>query len=650
MRIFLVCLPIFLINLRGHCQEPTLPVKRALVIAIGGYKVDQTGWRGTSSANDAKLLEPVLKKQKFDVEIISDPNKEQIEAALEALRLKSQPGDIILVHISSHGVQITDDNGDEPDGFDESIVPIDAPDASKIPPGYKGEKHLRDDRLGELLTSIRIRLGPKGDLLVLIDACNSGTGTRGPGGPSRGSVEPLRLPGFPSKGNLSEDQDSFFELPKGPELSDVTVISAAQANHLNYENAAKNCGSLTSAFCAILDEVGAEMPYQALFERTQSKIGMIRTCELTGQQPELESTRPGRTMFGGPIAETRQKFPILSIDPAKQTAIINGGKLKGIDAGASLKLYKSGENPTSSKALDSAIVISANELQALVKFARKIPITKINGGFFYLDRRVFRDDTLFVNIDLLPMSMQAVFDKVLARVKYPVALRKVGFDVSIKQVEEGNKTSIGFYMPLTGHLFPTISTDPDFLVTTIETLYWNKTLQYIKLRQEDISINWSMERKAASSSDTVTYMQILNDTLHARQADTGYYLRVQNASNLPIWFNILDFQPDGIFRLHWPQAGTQEEGFRLEPGESRKIPFGLAPPFGKEVFKLFATTSMLDMRSLIEDVTAEGSRGPTSNDTPLTRFLKSRASTRGSIYPTDVKEGKTTEIHYVITP
>ena len=623
------------------------PTKRALVIAIGEYNTGRTGWSRINSANDARILEPVLKNQGFTVRIVSNPTKAEIISALNSLREESKPGDIVLVHISAHGVGITDDNGDESDGFDESIVPIDAPDASKLPAGYKGEKHLRDDQLGEFLTTIRERLGPQGDLLVLLDACHSGTGTRGPGGIVRGSTEPLRLPDFPQTAASGEDPTVFFELPAGPALSDITVLAATQANHLNYENAVQQCGSLTSAFCSVVSEESSNMSYQALFERVQSKISLLDVCYLSGQHPELESTQSNRMLFGGGQAASKQAFPIISLNLAERTAIINGGKLAGIDIGTRLKLYKAGDNPATAKALDSAVVESANSLQAQVKFGGKLPIKRPMEGLFYVGQRVFRDDTLFVNIQALPATLQTTVRQLPARMAYPVVFRTARYDVAATLNKESATNIIQFVSAKSGLPYPDVSADPDKLLSIIEQLYWAKTLRRVTLKQDDIDVSWSFERKPNPPTDTTVYLRTRKGELQARQARTGYFLRIQNRGKETIWYNVLDFQPDGVYRVYWPMPQIQEQGYRLEPGQISELPFfGLGKPFGNEVFKLFAATSLLDLRPLW----GPQSRGPAHDDPPITRFLKNRLSSRGPTYPEDTKEGKTMEIHYVITP
>jgi metacaspase-1 len=66
------------------------------------------------------------------------------------------------MHYSGHGTQIPDDDGDEADGMDEALCPVD----------YQTEGMIRDDDIyRELVATL-----PAGcRLTVLMDCCHSGT-------------------------------------------------------------------------------------------------------------------------------------------------------------------------------------------------------------------------------------------------------------------------------------------------------------------------------------------------------------------------------------------------------------------------------------------------------------------------------------------
>ena len=83
--------------------------KHALIVAIGDYKY----WEDISSTNDVPYIKNALLKQQFtaaNINILTDAKatKAGIENGFKSLIAKVRPGDIVLVHFSSHGEQIED--------------------------------------------------------------------------------------------------------------------------------------------------------------------------------------------------------------------------------------------------------------------------------------------------------------------------------------------------------------------------------------------------------------------------------------------------------------------------------------------------------------------------------------------------------------
>ena len=179
---------ISLLSIKGQQQT------HALLIAAHGYSAESK-WNelGESTLTDMQLVRNALLERGVNNENIyildSGATKLAIVNAIENVLIPSLTmGDVVMFHFSGHGYQIPDNNKDELDGLDEALVPIDAKyDGGKRKDYAFYANYLRDDELNKLLEEIRIALGPDGDLFVTIDACHSGTSTRGIG-PSRGAV------------------------------------------------------------------------------------------------------------------------------------------------------------------------------------------------------------------------------------------------------------------------------------------------------------------------------------------------------------------------------------------------------------------------------------------------------------------------------
>lgn len=61
-----------------------------------------------------------------------EPTKQNILNAFVRLTQYSQPGDVVFVSFSGHGGRVVDTSGDEDDGFDESIIPVDFQEEGQI--------------------------------------------------------------------------------------------------------------------------------------------------------------------------------------------------------------------------------------------------------------------------------------------------------------------------------------------------------------------------------------------------------------------------------------------------------------------------------------------------------------------------------------
>lgn len=175
----------------------------ALVIGIGQYPED-SGWSQIHGDNDVPIIKQLLLEQGFKVENVAvlmnaRATKHGILSALDELRSRAEQGDVVYIHFSGHGQQVTDLDGDESDHYDEAWIPYDA--RKKYEAGvYEGGNHILDDELNLYLNGLRSKVGARGKIVLVADACHSGSGSRG----------------------LSEDEDVFvrgtnekFEIPGG---------------------------------------------------------------------------------------------------------------------------------------------------------------------------------------------------------------------------------------------------------------------------------------------------------------------------------------------------------------------------------------------------------------------------------------------------
>ena len=218
--------------------------KHALLIGISDYgndKEDPDMWANINGANDVKLLQPLFIKQGFKVTSLVD-TKATYAAIIKALDLlvkNCKKGDLVYIHFSMHGQPVEDLNGDEKDGWDEALIPVDA--QMRYAKGvYEGENHLIDDILEKHFNKLRTKLGIGGQLYVVLDACHSGTASRGDDEYVRGVFSGFSRSGKIYTPDRTFETNDYFHVPTQAGQSPVTFIEACRSYQQNKEVRDKN--------------------------------------------------------------------------------------------------------------------------------------------------------------------------------------------------------------------------------------------------------------------------------------------------------------------------------------------------------------------------------------------------------------------------
>ena len=210
--------------------------KRAFLVGISHYDTALTGyqWNNINGVEDVNLLGSVLKNQGFTATTLLDEQAtfDNIVSRIAQFTNKTKKGDIVYLHFSTHGQPVEDQNGDEEDGWDESIVPIDAYKLYKKGL-YEGQKHLTDDLLNKYIKKLREKIGSTGFLYVVIDACHAGTSSRANDETIRGTHVGLTSNNKVFKPSINKK--SHYRIEASAKLSDVLFIEACRSDQVNTE-------------------------------------------------------------------------------------------------------------------------------------------------------------------------------------------------------------------------------------------------------------------------------------------------------------------------------------------------------------------------------------------------------------------------------
>jgi hypothetical protein len=357
----------------GQDAPPAAPAPRklALLVAISQYERPQLypgnvsrqppDWWNLNCRNDVDRIEGVLKERfRFaaeDVLVLTDAQATRdgiTKAFREHLVKKVQPGDIVYFHYSGHGQQIPDDNGDELDGLDESLVTADykSQDARE-----NAATNLRDDTIGQLLGELKAKMTPrgeakvKGNITVTFDCCFSGSATRGtdlpPGQgrlPSRGrgwkeeidGPLPEPSPAARAQGRERGANPNASGLADGP-AEGYVLLTATRSNQTAKEKRDERLnpmGAFTCYLVRALDKSTGRTTYQDVFERVNS--------DLTGDIPEQIPTIEGEAdnlLFSGTSVRPDPYIVVQNYDSDEGVLTLPTGALHGEAVGSQFAIF-----------------------------------------------------------------------------------------------------------------------------------------------------------------------------------------------------------------------------------------------------------------------------------------------------------------------
>lgn len=212
--------------------------KHALLIGISDYGNANLGWSNIHGANDVNLLNTTLKKNGFNIKKVcnKDATAKRIRKEFNKLISKCKSGDYVYVHFSGHGQPFEDMDGDEDDGWDESIIPYDA-QMKYVRGRYEGGNHIIDDELNKYIKKLQSIVGIKGFVFVVIDACHAGGSSRGEDEEEvqycRGTKSAFSPNGKEFRPRINAR--SNFTISKDNGISHIIILEACRSYQSNYE-------------------------------------------------------------------------------------------------------------------------------------------------------------------------------------------------------------------------------------------------------------------------------------------------------------------------------------------------------------------------------------------------------------------------------
>lgn len=579
--------------------------KRCLIIAIGQYQ----HLRPISSNNDIPLIQSVLGTQGFtDFRILSDSRATRLNILNELTSLENdtREGDIVVIHFSAHGQGIPDDNGDEPDGIDESICCYGA--EAYLLASYNGEEHLRDDELGEYLDRIRLKAGKSGQVLVLLDACYSGSGTRGDETPSRGVGNLLMKEGdsFAPKGNDDVPFQESFRETNSKNLAPLIVFSGSRADEKNFEY--NGNGSLSYAFSKALPEVsGGKISYRSLFARINSIMRTIARYQF----PVAEGNGLDLQVFNSSIIAPPPYFTITEHDASTKEVKISGGEIAGIIKGSKVAFYPAGILDTAGVVPAFTGVITTSTALNAVANCDLIPETFVQEVYWCIPvEHSIPVTRIGVNISLkLPPELKEGISEEIKKFKF-IRLTDDSRDSDLKIIESEIEGHFRLVDAVDSSIILDSPGDISAMKNGLKQFARARLFESLNMRNEDIRLDLELipvkfDRKTKKISDTLDIGDFYSNGALTVNGDDYFMMKIRNTGILKAYFNIIHINNNSAVDLIIPYMKQNEDpaNYFIDTGDEFIIPNFLykfpnltANSLATSVIKVIASESPLDLR------------------------------------------------------
>jgi uncharacterized caspase-like protein len=203
---------------------PGLAADRALLIGVGKYRVEAANLPGIDlDIEMMKNTAGLLGFKESEVKVLMDEQAtlQNVDRTMRDWLVNGvSPQDRVLIYYSGHGTNVHDESGDEDDDRVDEVLTMH--DLAIVRRSEKATLSgvMLDDRFAEILKQI-----PSKNVLVVVDACHSGTATKdltlrsAKLGERHGVYKAFYYPGMPksTKGNIvpvqrKSTQDSFVAL------------------------------------------------------------------------------------------------------------------------------------------------------------------------------------------------------------------------------------------------------------------------------------------------------------------------------------------------------------------------------------------------------------------------------------------------------
>lgn len=620
----------------------------ALIIGVNKYPNLQKKYQLRGCVNDARLVEnfliEIFQFESRNIRVLTDNEATRdniLQAFKDFLLVNARKNSQIVFYFSGHGGQMTDLNSDEPDKYDETILPHDAHRDPK-----QKCKDISDDEIYDLLS----KLSEKCDnIIVFLDCCHSGSGTRVVGGDIPRKIEE-RFVIDSTTFKLSEGQRNR---PKGfsPPNDNCVVISACRDDQLAYEtknwkNWFKSYGSLTLA----LNEVMRTHP-KATYRRMMYKVTEKVRSRNRNQVPQLEGKRRDAPILGNlGIVEN-----FIEIEAVSRTQVkLKGGQAHNVTKDSVYAVYTPGTTNTEKKEnyLGTIKITEVDTFSSKAEVLEREGKIVKNGAAFEISHN-YGKLQLVVRLDskVTGTIRNQIRNAISGQDLIKLVSGAENYDLKIRLEKDSLvlEKSDGFVLTNIKANENTIKYE---LLEVLEKEARYQNFFALKNINTNLKIKLEMKRWEQLNQECEPINELnINETEGGhRLLHPGDFITVliKNESEIPVYIYLFDLGTDDSITPLFPPKGGQDSP--LAPKDSFSTLMQVCPPEGLDALKVIATSIPTDFSVLTQEGVRDPRKTARALESPLGQLIAQAWSgkRRGNGDATEIEEWVTDMISFMI--
>jgi hypothetical protein len=610
-------------------------VKRALLVGINNYKAVPHLF---GSLNDVAAMKQILiTRWGFAPESIVTLTEDAatragILRALRQLVSESGPNDTVVFHYSGHGSQVQDLNGDEEDGLDETLVPYDG--------RTSGVPDIVDDELDAIFAKLRTN-----NVLIVLDSCHSGTGTRGVDFRPRGIERDMRLDEYRDPAVRPAETGTRAVIPRMQSRQLVMSAVAADQEALDGPIEGEFHGIFTYALSRSLAvstpgatprDVFAQVSQE--LKRLQANLGHTAMPDPQLEGPPALLDRELLTSAAGTApAAGAPRLAWLEVQPGPAGQVtLTQGALLGAVPGSTWSIYPPGETAFApGRAIAVARVTESVGLDARATL-RPSTVTLDPGSRAVVQMPAPGSTRIAVRIlqapDVKRKHVEAILKRTIQNVEIVDAGRPARFLIDagsdmLRLLTPDGRQVVGTFDGRTDQWGQEIARVISRSVGASELLSLDNPASQIRLQAQVVGTPQGSARDIVVVADTKPAALHIRRPNEPRAAQNS--LQISVTVNTDAYITIADVDSEGHANLLFPNTYQRPDFWpegRVPGNRSLLIPDSLTeggragffwdygPPAGIDTVRIFATTDAATARLIRDRIRAlqaspTGSRG-----------------------------------------